>query len=117
MDSVTVKSSTIFISIGSGTKVYRSMTDVPPLVRKKLTQSLSGMNSATILIADRNGREELARALQGHPSSVKFRVGATAQADAQTTRVNRWWASYGHWLELAGVGALGLGIWLVSIWK
>jgi hypothetical protein len=58
MPRVTVKTSTIFISVGEKTKVYRSVNDVPPPLRKKLEQSTNGINSATILIADRRGDRE-----------------------------------------------------------
>lgn len=76
MSPVTVKKSTIVISVGEKTHVFRSVDDVPPPLRKKLDETTSGGNSATILIADKRGREELIRAIQGRPSSVQFRVTA-----------------------------------------
>src|SRR4051812_18195107 len=113
MDSVTVKSSTIFISIGKRTKIYRSVADVPPVLRKRLEQSTSGINSATILIADRGGREELIRSIQGLPSGVQTRVGAgKANKSAAPVRV---WKDVRHWLALGGVGVLGLGLWLAFL--
>ena len=71
MSRVTLKSSTIFISVGNKTEVYRSVADVPPPLRKKLEQSTNGINSATILIADRKGKEEIVRAIRGLPSSLR----------------------------------------------
>ena len=59
MQRVTVKTSTIFIAKGAKTRVYRSVQDVPPQLRKELEHSTNGFNSATILIADRRGREEI----------------------------------------------------------
>ena len=116
METVTVKSSTIFISTGKRTKIYRSVADVPPVLRKRLEQSTSGINSATILIADRNGREELVRSIQGLPSGVQTRVGANRKpkARAAARRVGSW-NDYRHWIELGGIGILGLGIWLVFL--
>lgn len=38
------------------------------------------MNSATILIADRRGREELVRALQGESTDVRSRLVETLKA-------------------------------------
>jgi hypothetical protein len=64
MTRLTAKSSTIFISSGDTTRVYQSLSDVPPELRRKLEQSTKGSHSATILIADRRGREELVRALR-----------------------------------------------------
>jgi hypothetical protein len=115
MDTLTVKSSTIFISIGKRTKVYRSFDDVPPTLRKRLEQSTSGMNSATILIADRNGREELVRSIQGLPSGVQTRVGANRKAKTPVLPAARLWNDYHHWMEVGGIGILGLGIWLAFL--
>jgi len=115
MDSVTVKSSTIFISIGKRTRIYHSVDDVPPVLRKRLEQSTSGMNSATILIADRNGREELVRAIQGLPSGVQTRVGANRPKQAASIHPVHIWKDYRHWIAIGGVGVLGLGLWLAFL--
>ncbi|MEO8125992.1 MAG: hypothetical protein ABJF23_23000 [Bryobacteraceae bacterium] len=116
METVTVKSSTIFISTGKRTKIYRSVADVPPRLRKRLEQSTSGMNSATILIADRNGREELVRSIQGLPSGVQTRVGANRKPKAKPAQpAAAIWHDYRHWIELAAIGVLGLAIWLVFL--
>ena len=68
-----MKSSTILISAGETDAVYRSVREVPPPLRRKLLKSTNGLNSATILIADRRGREEIARAIQNLPSSLQRR--------------------------------------------
>src|SRR5260370_10417975 len=78
----TVKRSTIFIPVGDQTRVFRSMADVPPRLRKKLEQSTNGINSATILIADRRGREEIVRAIRGLPSGVRSRFAASLRNEA-----------------------------------
>ena len=116
MDTVTIKSSTIFISIGKRTKIYRCVEDVPPTLRKRLEQSTSGMNSATILIADRNGREELIRSIQGLPSGVQTRVGPGRKRKASAAQpAAQLWKDYRHWIELSGVGVLGLALWLIFL--
>jgi DNA-binding transcriptional LysR family regulator len=68
-----MKSSTILISMGETDAVYRSVKEVPAPLRRKLLKSTNGLNSATILIADRRGREEIARAIQNLPSSLQRR--------------------------------------------
>lgn len=68
-----MKSSTILISAGQTDAVYRSVQEVPAPLRRKLLKSTNGLNSATILIADRRGREEIARAIQNLPSSLQRR--------------------------------------------
>ncbi len=61
------RTSTVLISQGGGGRVYRSMEEAPASLRAKLRKSLKGVNSATILIADRRGRREIAKALHGLP--------------------------------------------------
>ncbi len=68
-----MKSSTILISAGETDAVYRSVKEVPAPLRRKLLKSTNGLNSATILIADRRGREEIARAIKNLPTSLQRR--------------------------------------------
>ncbi len=83
MSRLTAKSSTIFIATSAETRVYRSVEDVPPALRRKLVESTRGLNSATILIADKRGREELVRALQGRASDVQCRLADTIRSREQ----------------------------------
>jgi len=70
-NSGVLRSSTILISAGDTEGIFRSVKEVPPPLRTKLMKSTNGINSATILIADRRGREEIARALRRVPSTVR----------------------------------------------
>jgi len=83
MSRLTARSSTIFIATGAKTRVYRSVEDVPPALRRRLVESTRGLNSATILIADKRGREELVRALQGRASDVQCRLADTIRSREQ----------------------------------
>src|SRR5579863_599682 len=74
MQRVTVKTSTIFIAKAGRTRVYRSVEEVPAALRKELEVSTNSFNSATILIADPRGREEIIRALNGLPSTLRSRL-------------------------------------------
>lgn len=119
MPRLTVKSSTIFISVGGKTQVYRSVDDVPPRLRKRLEQSTNGINSATILIADRRGREEIVRAIRGLPSSVRSRLSSTLGAEptpkpARPAEVPELWQ---NWAEMLLPAALGTLVWLLFSFK
>jgi hypothetical protein len=74
MQRVTVKTSTIFIAKGGRTQIFRSVSEVPPRLRKELEDSTNSFNSATILIADRRGREEILKTLNGSPSALRSRL-------------------------------------------
>src|SRR5579862_473806 len=74
MHRVTVKTSTIFIAKSGPTQVFRSVSEIPDRLRKELEESTNSFNSATILIADRRGREEIVKALNGLPSNLRSRL-------------------------------------------
>lgn len=120
MAVLTAKSSTIFIATGAGTSVYRSMKDIPAPVRRKLQESMQGMHSATILIADKRGRDELVRALQGQPSSVRCRLLENHRAQQAKAKVQPQLApartfrltSVRNWLELLLPLAVGASLLL-----
>jgi hypothetical protein len=57
------------ISTGGADLVYRSVEEIPPGLRTRLLKSTSGGNSGTILIADRRGRQEIAKAVGKLPGS------------------------------------------------
>jgi hypothetical protein len=118
MEKLTAKSSTIFIATSDETRVYRSVGEVPPHLRRRLEESTSGSNSATILIADKRGREELVRALQGLPSEVQSRLATTLRANQRRQSPI---AAHGRrrihlrlWLEILAPVAVGLTVWLLT---
>jgi hypothetical protein len=119
MPRVTVKTSTIFISIGDRTRVFRSVEDVPPALRSKLEQSTNGINSATILIADRRGREEIVKAIRGLPSGVRSRLAGSLTArerpksDAPVASMPLWT----NWAELVIPPIVGFAVWFLFAMK
>jgi hypothetical protein len=66
-----IKTSTILISKSSGKGVYRDLREIPAPLRSELLKTTNSADSATILIADRRGREEIARARQRTPAASK----------------------------------------------
>jgi len=119
MSRVTLKSSTIFISVGNKTEVYRSVVAVSLANQKKLDQSTNGINSATILIADRKGKEEIVRAIRGLPSSLRSRLTTSLRNEAKReTRVaNRWALLWQDWAEILLPAVIGLAVWLLFTLK
>jgi hypothetical protein len=115
MAQLTARTSTIFISTGEQTRVYRSVEDVPLALRRKLLECTRGMNSATILIADKQGREELVRALQGRPSEVQCRLVENIRArkpEEQTTEKAPILRSVRLWSEILLPVAAGATLWI-----
>ncbi len=122
MPQLTARSSTIFIAMGEKTRVYRSVEDVPFPLRQKLVESTRGMNSATILIADKRGRAELVRALQGRSSEIQCRlveVLRSRQRDETPTVQKRWLelSSWRMWLEVLLPMVVGVSLWLLVEWR
>lgn len=114
MSRVTLKSSTIFISVGNKTEVYRSVDDVPPPLRKQLEQSTNGIHSATILIADRKGKEEIVRAIRGLPSSLRSRLNSSLRNEVPDSSAPiRWPDLWEHWVEMLLPPVIGLSVWLL----
>jgi hypothetical protein len=124
MHRMTVKTSTIFIAKGERTRVYRSVSEIPQRLRKELEESTNGFNSATILIADRRGRQEILRALQGMPSGLRTRLASSLThsqaAGAPTPRkAVRPLARFlrHNWPEILLPGAVGLLLWVALNWR
>lgn len=129
----TFRCSTVFVSEGDDTFVFRSLEEMPSSLRQKV---LSGARdgAATIFIANRGGRDELARRLRGLPSRVRTRlernVAQRAEPAVEKRRKPRAvdieppvfglvtppkGIAGGHfWLVLAGSVALGT---LLAYWR
>ena len=66
------QTSTVLISSEGAEHVYRSVEEIPDALRTKLLKSTNSSNSATILIADRRGRQEISKALRNLPGARRM---------------------------------------------
>jgi hypothetical protein len=75
------------ISVAGADRVYRSVDEVPASLRTRLLKSTNGANSATILIADRRGRKQIARALRksSHPTQRRLTQALLGGEEADAT--------------------------------
>ena len=116
MTKLTAKSSTIFIATADRTNIYHSLEEVPPALRRKLQECTRGVNSATILIADKGGRRELVRALQGRSTSVQSRIAQNVrepQCDEAAGPPGRSQFTLRTWIELLLPVIIGASLWLL----
>jgi len=83
------QTSSVLISTSGTERVYRSVEEVPAALRTRLLKSTNGANSATILIADRRGRKEIAKAMRNLPGPTQRRwMQAILGAEAASTAMN-----------------------------
>jgi hypothetical protein len=84
------QTSTVLISSSGTDQVYRSVDEVPAGLRTRLLKSTNGANSATILIADRRGRQEIAKAMRNMPGTVQRRWMKTLMATGAAASAIEW---------------------------
>jgi hypothetical protein len=70
--------------------VYRSVDEVPVRLRTKLLKSTNGANSATILIADRRGRKQIAKAMRHLPAHAQRRLLSSILNGGATSSLALW---------------------------
>jgi len=68
------QTSTVLISSGGADLVFRSVDEVPKPLRNKLLKSTNGRYSETLLIANRRGRRQVAKAVYTLPGSGERRL-------------------------------------------
>ncbi len=117
MERLTTKYSTILIAVGEETRSYRSLDEVPEELRERLIDSTTGENSATLVIADPNGRREILRLIARKDEDLRYAAllaGLMQEPGSDGERAARWRSR----LALVGrgllVGAFGYVIWLLA---
>jgi hypothetical protein len=113
MASGLVRTSSILIVSDSAESVYRSVDEVPEPLRQKLVVATQGINSATILIADRRGREEIARAIRKLPSATQRRLFRTLSGVAPAEARKSFRVSAAELVGIMLAGSTALLVWLI----
>ena len=116
--SAVLKTSTILISADTTDAVYHSLDDVPEPLKAMLLQSTNGLNSGTILIADRGGKEQISSAVRNMPSATQKKlresVPGSRLASLASQKAFGWPVRY--WTGLLIVLVTGVLAWLISTW-
>ena len=84
------QTSTVLISSGGADLVYRSVEEIPSGLRTRLLKSTSGGNSGTILIADRRGRREIAKAMGKLPDAAPRHLVKAILGGRNGSRLAKW---------------------------
>jgi len=84
------QTSTVLISAEGTDRVYRSVEEVPARLRNRLLKTTNGANSATILIADRKGRQEIDKAMRKLPGPAQRRLVHSVLSGAQPVNPLAW---------------------------
>jgi len=104
------QTSTVLISADGADLVYRSVDEVPTALRSRLLKSTNGSNSATILIADRRGRKEIARAMRKNTGPGQRRLVHSALRASQPAGPRHWLDTYRWKIAWAGLLLLLLAL-------
>jgi hypothetical protein len=107
-----MKTSTILISAGRIDAVYRSVSEVPQHLRKRLLKCTSGINSATVLIADRRGKEELAKAIRRLPGNAQQKLMDTVFGNSSENKLWKLLKPYSRY----AIGGLLAILTLLVVW-
>jgi len=116
-ERLTTKCSTIMISRKGETLVYHSLEEVPDDLREKLLETTRGVHSATILIADKRGREEILETMRQDRSHGESRlVNALIKEKLRRQRkaLPRWMGALPVVGRVLLVGSLGYVLWILA---
>lgn len=118
MNKLMQKVSTIVVGSGNTVRTYRSTEEMPPAVQRQMDRALSGENSATLLIADERGRQEILKSLRGQETDLDSRlISALATRQREQAAPRRWRLSTRGWIEVGVLALIGVGLWALAAWR
>ena len=112
-ESGVVRTSAVRVAAGDTDRVYRSVEELPPEMRRKLQKALHGPNADTFVIADERGREQLYRVIAGLPSYFQKKVMAAFRVAEELPSPPRLSRRARCGLGLAALALLFTFLWLV----
>lgn len=113
MPHTTYKTSTILVSTGRRTRVFKSIEEMPAKLKKRVTENMAGPNSRTLVVADRRGREYLLKALKrAGEATVESRKKCYSDTITQNCKKLSAW-----WIELGLITMLGAACWALFRWN
>jgi hypothetical protein len=104
------QTSTVLISAGGTDSVYRSVDEVPARLRTQLLKSTNGANSATILIADQQGRKEIAKAMRKLPGPAQRHLIHSILSNENLAGAAGWLTPLRKWAIVAAIAATTLTV-------
>lgn len=117
MNRLVHKVSTIVVGSGARPRSFRSLDELPEHLRKRLDDATGGENSATLLIADERGRQEILKSLRGQKSALDSRLISSLSARLREQRQQaapRFRLSKRSWLEIGLLAVIAVTLWLLA---
>ena len=108
MERLVQKTATILVCLRGRSRWYRSVEEMPQTLRKKLRETTSGPNAATLVIADENGRKEIMKLAAKASASLESRLVESMLGRKGRVR---------HWLEVGLVAGIGVCLYLLTAWR
>jgi len=104
-----LKTSSIIVGTDEGTEVFRSRTDCPEDVRRRLEETIPGPNSCTIMITNREALEAIRSRTIAAPRATRS-LGANKQTKQPRLALPGWQIRAGY-LLLAIATLTGIVVW------
>lgn len=107
-----VKTSQVRVAAGEEDRVFRSMDDLPPELRKQLRRALNGPLADTIVIADAAGRQRIFEAIRGLPPHLQKKVMSAIQVTEPARPPLARWVK----VVVGGILLLALAVLVARVW-
>ncbi len=107
-----VNSSTVVVATAEGDRVYDSIEDCPPALRKKIEETIEGPNSVKKIITNRYAFERMMQSVHELPPDVR-EVAQDIEIDPESAPFPPWYVIAGGLFAVAAA-LFGLLTWAVT---